>query len=285
MAINIHFFRKNSLEKFDYEKVLEYFETLKNFKIYYTDDSVEIVYSDEEFNFEYRYLIMKKSRVSKIYELSPMYTNINFLLEMPILIPTFLAKEILTIVQKLCKMFDLDIYNETFKDVQPFNVVDVLVLFDKMRSDYVEEFGLQGKTTCENEKLNIICKYQRSVDNLKEYYQNKVDVKYCVPVVDYVGGESGFSYEWKIGTPAVFPPYIDYIYVILEDDKKILIKREDFYHIMGKYFIEIKTFLPDLYVIKDRNAKSSRKEVKKLMKVSFVNDNFRTIRLCDVIEK
>ena len=65
MAINIHFFRDNKLEKLDYAKVLEFFDELPNFKIYYTDDEVQIVYRDTDFNFSYRYLITKKSKVEK----------------------------------------------------------------------------------------------------------------------------------------------------------------------------------------------------------------------------
>ncbi|HEY8445194.1 MAG TPA: hypothetical protein VIK94_03580 [Bacilli bacterium] len=284
MALIIHFFRKNNLEKLDFSKVLEYFENLPNFKIYYVSDYVEIVYEDREFSFKYRYLITKQSRVSKIYELSPMYTNINFLLEMPVLIPSFLAKEILTITQKLCKIFDLDIYHDSFADVQSFNLVDVLVLFENVRSSYIDEHGLQGKITYDNEKLNIICKYQRSVDSLKEHYQNSVDVNYCVPIVSEEAGISGISYNWKFGSPSIFPPFVDYFFIETEDEL-LFIKREDFYRTLNKYFTEIKTFLPDLYVIKGKQVKTVKKELKKLRKCHIDIGNYQRLRLCDVIEE
>ena len=285
MYINIHFFRKSNLEKLDYSKVLDYFDTLPNFKTYVSEEFVEIVYSDVEFNFVYRYLITKQSRVTRIYELNPMYSNVNILLELPIMIPSFLAKEILAITQKLCKIFDLEIYQDSFNDVQPFNLVDVLVLFEKTRANYIEEHGLKGKVLFDNEKLNIICKYQRSVDNLREYYHNEVEVNYVVPILDETSGVSGISYTWKLGTPSVFPPYIEYIYVVDETQEKLLVTRESFYRILNKYFIEIKTFLPDLYVIKQKQAKTTKKELKKLRKFAVASHNFKKIRLCDVIEK
>ncbi len=285
MHINIHFFRKSNLEKLDYSKVLDYFETLPNFKTFVAEDYVEVLYSDNEFDFKYRYLITKQSRVNKIYDLDPMFSNVNILLEMPILIPSFLAKEILAITQKFCKIFDLDIYQDSYADVQAFNLVDVLVLFEKTRTNYIEEHGLKGKIVFDNEKLNIICKYQRSVDNLKDYYHNEVAVNFVEPIIDEINGISGISYTWNLGTASVFPPYIEYIYIVEESGEKFLVGRESFFKVLNKYFTEIKTFLPDLYVIKPKQARNTKKEVKKLKKSMIVNNNLKKIRLCDVLEK
>jgi len=154
MAINIHFFRDSSLEKLDFSKILEFFDTYPNFKIFYTEDEVQLDYRDDDFKFSYRYLITKKSRVNQIYKLNPMYLNVNFLLELPVLIPSFLVKEILTITQKVCKLFDLEIYNDAFKDVQPFNLADVVVLFEDTRHQTIEEYGMQDKLSFEKEKIS-----------------------------------------------------------------------------------------------------------------------------------
>ena len=177
--INIHFFRNSSLEKLDYFQVLEFFDNQPNFEIYYADDYVEILHVDAEFNFQYRFLITKKSRVSKIYKLNPMFTNVNFLLEMPILIPSFIAKEILSTIQKLCRTFELGIYHDAFNDVKQFNVVEFLDFFEKQRSLYIRDFDIDDKITFDGEKLNIICKFQRSVDSLIDYYHNEVAVNLC----------------------------------------------------------------------------------------------------------
>ena len=282
--MNIHFFRNSTLDKIDFAKVLEFFDTIPNFVTYYSDDCVEIEYKDKEFDFEYRYLITKKSRVSKIYKLDPMYSNINFLLEMPITIPTFLAKEVFTITQKLCKVFELGYYNDSFDDVKEFNIVDLLVFFDKQRSLYIDEFGLVDKIVYDSEKLNVICKFQRSVDSLIEYYHNDVIVNLCYPVIDKNSNESGICYDWRMGTSIIFAPYVDYINIQDVEEGNILIKKDLLFNIIGKYLVEIKNFLPDMYIIKPNKAKACHRELKKIKKVMELGRDFKILHMCDVME-
>ena len=285
MAINLHFFRKNELEKLDFIKVFEFFEEYPNFKIYYGPETVEIVYKDEDFQFFYRYLVTKKSRVNMIYKLDPSYGNINFLLELPVAIPTFLAKEILTITQKVCKLFDLDIYHDSFDDVKPFNLVDVLVLFEDTRKAYIEEYRIQDKIYMDHNKLNEICKYQRSVDSLAEYYHGEVDIPVVNPIIDNISGENGISCVWKMGKASVFPPHVDYVYILDEDDVSFLVRRDDFYTIVDKYLVEILNFLPDMFIIKAKDARKVKKVIGKLRKVALVDHNFVQRRLCDYIDR
>jgi len=284
MAINIHFFRDSSLEKLDFSKILEFFDTYPNFKIFYTEDEVQLDYRDDDFKFSYRYLITKKSRVNQIYKLNPMYLNVNFLLELPVLIPSFLVKEILTITQKVCKLFDLEIYNDAFKDVQPFNLADVVVLFEDTRHQTIEEYGMQDKLSFEKEKLDEVCRYQRSVESLREYYHNEVEVNLVDPILDKITNEYGISSIWNVGMPTVFPPHLSYIYVKEEQNIPFLVRRKDFFSIMNKFLIEIINFLPDMYILKAKQAKASRKIVNKLRKVAVIDQNFKSIRLSNLID-
>ncbi len=284
MTLNIYFFRKNSLGKIDYNKLLEYFETIPNFKTYYNADNVEMHYYDHEFEFEYVFMITKQSRVARIYDLNPMYTNINFMVEIPLLIPTFLAKEILALVQKITKLFDLEIYHDELKDVVPFSLVDSLVLFEKNRVNYLDNNIVRNKILYDSEKLNVICKYQRSIPNLIDHYNKTVAVGLVKPILDEENEKAGISYTWEFGKAAIFPPYVDYVFIKTEEET-ILLKREDLYRILTKYFIEIKTVLPDLYIIKDKQARKVRKEYKNLKRLQILNHQFVSLRLCDVIEK
>jgi hypothetical protein len=284
MAIYIHFFRDSNLEKLDFGKVLEFFDAYPNFKIYYTDDEVQIDCRDDDFKFSYRYLITKKSRVNQIYKLNPQYLNVNFLLELPVLVPSFLVKEILTLTQKICKLFDLEIYNDAFKDVQPFNLADVVVLFEETRRETVAEYGIQDKLTFEKDKLDEICRYQRSVASLREYYHNEVDVNLVEPIIDKITNEYGISVVWNLGQPTVFPPHLTYIYVKEEQNIPFLVRRKDFMSIMNKYLIEIVNFLPDMYILKPKQAKASRKAVNKLRKVAIIDQNFKSVRLANFLD-
>lgn len=284
MAIYIHFFRDSGLEKLDFLKVFEFFESYPNFKIFYTDEEVQIDYRDDDFKFAYRYLITKKSRVSQIYKLNPQYLNVNFLLELPVLVPSFLVKEILPLTQKLCKLFDLEIYNDAFQDVQPFNLADVVVLFENMRREAIAQYGMQDKLSFEKDKLDEVCRYQRSVASLREYYHNEVEVNLVEPIIDKITNEYGISVVWNAGVPTVFPPHLSYIYVKEEQNIPFLVRRKDFMSIMGKYLIEIVNFLPDMYILKPKQAKASRKVLNKLRKVAIIDQNFKSVRLANLID-
>jgi len=281
--INVHFFRKSSIEKIDYAKVLDFFDSQANFETYYTDDYVEIIHKDAEFNFSYRFLITKKSRVSKIYNIDPMYSNINFLIEMPIMIPSFIAKEILSTIQKLCRQFDLGIYHDSFQNVKPFNVVEFLDFFEKQRGFYIQDNGLNGKITFDADKLNIICKFQRSVDSLVDYYHNEVTVNLCYPIVDKNTGESGICYDWKFGTPIIFAPHVTYINIIDEENGKMLVRRDELLMILNKYLSSITNFLPDMHILKQKQAKKCKKEIKKIKRIVMEKD-YQVLRMCDVVE-
>jgi hypothetical protein len=284
MAINIHFFRNSSLDKLDFSKVLEFFDNYPNFKIFYTDDEVQIDYRDDDFKFSYRYLITKKSKVNQIYKLNPGFLNVNFLLELPVLIPSFLVKEILSITQKICKLFDLEIYHDTFNDVQPFNLADVFVLFEDMRQKMIAEYGIQDKLSFPKEKLDEICRYQRSVESLRDFYHNEVEVNLVEPILDKVTNEYGIAITWNVGVATVFPPHLSYIYIKEEQNIPFLVRRDDFISIMNKYLIEIVNFLPDMFILKGKHAKSSKKMLNKLRKVAIIDQNFKTIRLTNFID-
>ena len=282
-TINIHFFRKSSLEKVDYQKILEFFDNLKDFEIYYNDDIVEIVHKDNEFNFSYRYLITKKSHVRNISKLDPKFSNINFLLEMPLMISTFLAKEILSTIQKLCKLFELGIYHDSFDDVKAFNVVEFLAFFEKQRTLYIQENGYQDKITFDEEKLNVICTFQRKVDHLVDYYHGEVNVNLCYPIVDKNTNESGICYDWKFGTPIIFAPYVTFVNIIDEENQKMLVRHDELLAILDKYLTEIANFLPDMYILKAKQAKKCKNLMKKIKKI-VIDKDYKTLRLCDVIE-
>ncbi|MDD3107125.1 MAG: hypothetical protein PHP65_04920 [Bacilli bacterium] len=284
MAINIHFFRNSALDKLDFSKVLEFFDNLPLFKTFYTEDEVQIEYRDDDFKFSYRYLITKKSRVNQIYKLNPMFLNVNFLLELPVLIPSFLAKEILTVAQKISKTFDLEIYTDSFKDVQPFNLADVVVLFEEARRLTIEEYGMQDKLTFDKEKLDEVCRYQRSVESLREYYHNEVDVYSCEPIMDKITNEYGISCTWRLGKPMVFPPHLSYIYITDENDTPFLVRRAEFFEQMNKYLMEIVNFLPDMYILKAKPAKKARKLIHKLRKLAVLDQNFKPVRLSNLLD-
>ena len=285
MAININFFRNNDAGRIDYEELLAYFDELEGFSTYMSEDEVEMVFVDKDFNFSYRYLITKKSRVNQIYKLSPKYTNVNFLLEMPVLIPTFIAKEILSLCQKICKAFELDVYHDSFDDVKQFNMVTLLSLFHESRDAYIEEYGSQGKLPFDEFKLDEICKYQRSIGSLREYLHNEIDVEPCDVIIDRNTNEYGICSTFNSGIPTLFPPHIDFVRIHDEENIEFMVRRADFFTLMGRFLDENRDDLPNMSLLKPKKARQSRKVINKLRKVAIVDSNFESLNICDLIDK
>lgn len=285
MPVVLHFFRESSLDKLDLEKIMDFFSNNPNYRFFEEEDAFSIKYADEEFKFSYRFILTKKSRINQIYRLSPKYINLNFSLEMPVLIPRFLAQEVLGVAQRLCNMFQLSVYHETYDDISPFNITHLLVLFERIRSASIKQFGYQGKYTYDFDKLSIVCKYQRSVANLQDYYKDQVEVNLVNPIVDINTNEASMSCIWKVGEAVLFPPYVDYIYILEEGSIPYIIRSEDFFRNFSKYIDKVEAHLPDLYIMKRKAAIKAGKNLKKIGKYMMNIDQFRKIRLCDIVDR
>ena len=285
MPINIHFFRSGIKGRINYEEVLDYFQDLPNFEIYYDKDEVNIIYTDNEFGFQYEFKITKVSQVKAIYKLDPAYLNINFMLCLPLLIPAYAAKEILNFTQKICKHFELSIYHESFDDVKQFSIADLYSLFASSQLAYLELNGPGEKIFYDAEKLNVVCKYQRSMENLTECLHSEVVVNPCTPIIDHNNQEFGICCEWNIGIPTLFAPYFDFVNVKDEDGEEFKIRRSDFFKFMDKYLTKLDSFLPDMYVLKAKQAKSSKSVVSKLRKYAIVDQEFTSLRISDLLDR
>lgn len=285
MSININFFRSNDAGKLDYEALLTFFDEIDKFKTYMSEDEVEIVFEDSDFNFSYRYLITKKSRVNQIYKLSPKYTNVNFLLEMPVLIPTFIAREILELCQKVCKNFELEVYHDSFDDIKPFNTVTLLSLFKDYRDAYIEEYGLQGKLPFDADKLELVCKYQRRIENWKEYFHNDIEVDPCTVLIDKNSNTYGICSLFKFDKPTLFPANIDYISITTEENIEFKVRQEDFFAIMDKYLELVGEDSPGMKILKPKKVRKAHKTLAKLRKMAIQDQAFDSLRICDLIDK
>ena len=200
MAIYIHFFRESSLEKLDFAKVLDFFENLPNFKIYYTDDEVQIDYRDDDFKFSYRYLITKKSRVSQIYKLNRnSSTSISFWCGADSVVFGQRSDD-----PRRCANLRPRYLQQRFEDVSR-SISLTSSLFEESRRRMIE-YGMQEKLPTKVGRHLSLPALNRS---LREYH-NDVDVnpveRSLIQTKDY-----GISYTWS-RQPAVFP-YLDFVYI------------------------------------------------------------------------
>lgn len=284
MTININFFRNTQKGRIDYQELLNYFLSVPGFEITYDDKEVNIVFKDTEFGFQYLYKITKVSQVRGIYKLDPAYLNINFMLCMPLLIPSYAAKEILGFALKVSKYFDLQVYHESYADVKLFNIADLYSLFATYQKAYLEENKPEDKVFYDSNRLNAICKYQRKIGDFEETFHNEVEVNPCIPIIDKKNNEFGICTTFNAGVSSLFVPHFDFVYIKDENSEPFYIRRGDFMKFMEKYLTKIENSLPDLYYIKPKAAKSSKSLVSKLRKYSIVEQTFEPMLICDLLD-
>ncbi len=285
MTVNIYFFRNTQKGRIEFEELVKYFMDTPNFEIFYNDTELNMVYNDTEFGFKYMYKKTKVSQVESIWKLDPAYLNLNFILCLPILIPAFAAKEILTFAQKLAKIFDLQVYHESYEDVKQFNIADLYSVFSNAQRAYLEENDVKDKVFYDANKLSTICKYQRSLDSYVESFQNEVDVHPCVPIIDRANSEFGICTTWNVGAPTLFVPHFDFVNVRDTDGEEFYIRRADFMRVMDKYLTKVDNDLPDMYYIKAKAAKSSRGLTSRLRRYAVVDQIFAQLPICDLLDR
>lgn len=284
MPMNIHFFSNTQTGRINYQELLDFFQEQPGFEIFYDNEQVDIICSDDEFGFQYQYKITKVSQVVGIYKLNAAYLNINFMLCLPILIPAYAVKEILGSAQKLVKQFDLAVYVDTYDDVKPFNVHDLFSEFVATQKKYLEENKPEGKHFVDGDKLTAICKYERTIDNLKECFHGEIEVNHCKALYNKENDEFGICTYWYLGKPTAFVPYFNYV-SINDEDGEFKVRRNDFFKFMERYIQKIDSYLPDLYILKKKPEKASHSVIGKLKKLAITDATFEEVKIADLIDK
>ena len=285
LTINIHFFRNSQNGYIPFDELKKFFLSHPNFEIEYDDKELNIIYSDHEFGFKYMYQLSKISKVKGVYKLDAAYLNVNFMLCLPLLIPSFAVKEILGFALKLSKAFDLKVYHESFTNVKQFNIADIYSLFSVEQRKYLETNSPVGKVFYEADRLNTICKFQRNLESINANYRYEISVNPCKPILDRANNEFGISTIWNAGIPTLFAPYFDYVDVKDENGESFLVRRTDFIRTMDKYLTRVEDSFPDMYLIKAKAAKQSRGMASRLRRYAIVDQTFEEIPICDLLDK
>lgn len=286
MSISVHFFRNRSLERIDYEKLIDYFDELETCQINVSDECVEIIYHDPIFDFPYRFLITKRSQVRSIYNLNADFFNINLLVEIPILLPSFVTKTVLAFIMDLCRTFELEIYYEGIKNIEPFDMTGLMMFLERERAYYIEEHPEKEAYFVEREKLMHICNYQQMMPYLPSKIKDEAVINPYIVMLDNDYKEIAFSVLWSAGTAMVFPPHLDYIHVE-EDGIVSIIPADVFFKYCQKYMYELYDYMPGavLLLLCGRNVNRAKKMVKKLRKESVPHTLFTEKKIINLVEK
>jgi F0F1-type ATP synthase delta subunit len=259
---NIHFFKEKS-RKIDLELLIEFFEKIEGFNIEMDEKSVRFKYKHPRLGYESMFIITPKSQVPDIYRLSPKFLDLNFHLELPILMPDYMAKHHFEFVKNICDKFDFHIYNEMLEDVKPFKMELVLKIFDMVKEAYINKNPvlLVDYHILSKEKLNAILRYLDELYELQKYYK---DLETYVPRYHFLTTEKKelvVGIEWKEHTLTLFPPFLDYVFYRNNHEIRVL-KYSEIYQSIEKHLHDVPGFIKSTKVI----PKKSQSKVFKLMK-------------------
>ncbi len=259
---NIYFFKKKS-RKIDLEQLVSFFEQIEGFKIQMDDESVRFNYLHPKLHYEASFIITPKSKVPDIYRLSPKFLDLNFRLQVALLTPDFVAKQLFEIVKKICDTFGFHIYNEMFEDVLLYKQEVVVKVFHMLKEAYIKKNHviMDKYHFVDKIKLHDVFRYLDDQYELQEYYK---ELQTYVPRYHFLTNDKKelvLGMEWKENTLTVFPPYIDYLFYRQGDQIKVVSYREAT-PLLEKYLEDVPGFIKGARVV----TKTNLKKVKRIMK-------------------
>ncbi len=260
---NIHFFKEKS-RKIDLDQLIGFFEQIEGMTVEMDERSVRFKYMHPTLSYDAIYLITPKSQVPDIYRLSPMYLDLNFHLEMNILTPYYVAKQLFTMVKKICDTFNFAIYNEMFEDVMPFKMETLEKVFQMLKEAYVEKnpILLSEHHQLPKEKLSAILRYLDDHVDLQNYYK---ELETYVPKYHFLSTDKKslvLGIEWKEHTLTVFPPFLDYVFYRLTNEI-IVVDYQELYPLIEKYLLDVPGFIKGTKVMEKKTAKKIYHVMKK----------------------
>jgi hypothetical protein len=270
---NIHFFKEKS-RKIDLEQLIAFFEQVEGITVEMDEKSVRFKYLHPRLNYDALFVITPKSQVPDIYRLSPKFLDLNFHLEMPILTPDYVARQLFELVRKVCDTYDFHIYNEMFEDVLPFKMDVVFKVFHMVKEAYISKNPvlLSDYHLMSKEKLHQIFRYLDDLYELQNYYK---ELDTYVPKYHFLTTEKKklvIGIEWKEHTLTVFPPQLDYVFYRVGNEIKV-ISYEEALPLIEKNLQDVPGFIKGTKVIPKKTAKKVYKTMKKT-KFILVNHTF-----------
>ncbi len=220
MNIRLHFF-KDRKSNINIKHVYEFFDE-DNFAYSQHEKYIAFKYVNKMLENRASFVFVKHNVIPDIYTLSSSYTNLNLFVEFPLIISDYYLNEILNIVHKFTKKFNLYYFHELNEDIEAFGKKEVFnkLLDYRDRTISVEEITkVRRKVLVESKKLYEVCSYQDNVNVLNEYFDGNLTVNPYIIMRNYVTEEFALSVRWDINQPAIFPKHIDFIHIYYEDSE------------------------------------------------------------------
>jgi hypothetical protein len=260
---NVHFFKEKT-RKIDLEQLIAYFERIDGIQIEMDEKSVRFKYVQPKLQYDALFIITPKSQVPDIYRLNPRYLDLNFHLEMNILTPEYVAKQIFEMVKNVSDTFGFAIYNEMFEDVLVFKMDVLLKVYQMLKEAYIHKnpMLLSEHHQLPKDEVSAILRYLDDHVELQEYYK---DLETYVPKYHFLSTEKRnlvLGIEWKEHTLTVFPPYLNFIFYRVGNEIKV-IDYEELYPLIDKYLLDVPGFIKGTKVMNKKTAKKVYQVMKK----------------------
>lgn len=284
----IHFFKSRREERINFVELYdEYFDKMDDVSIINDDDVSQITINMTDFNFSYRYLITKRSRVSSIYKLNSDYVNVNMLVEIPLNIPQFLIRTILQQIDEMCKKFNLAIYYDQIDNIREFRLFDMLQAMLKERDKYLENHPEIVKYKLQEEKLSQVCLYQKIIKDLPSIVKADFMANPYMILLNKKTGKVELCLNWKLGEQTVLPPNLDYVQVEEEENLVNLIPYDKFIYYAGSYTYEIKDTTSPIRMLylNERGGYKTSRYIRRMRKHYIDRTDFDVIKLINLIEE
>ncbi len=270
---NVHFFKEKS-RHIDIEVVIDFFENIEGVTTDMDESSVRFLYTHPHLPYQALFIITPKSQVPDIYRLNPRFLDVNFHMEMPILTPNYIAKDVFEVIKKVCDKFDFHIYNEMFEDVLAFKMELLDKVFHMLKDAYVEKNPvlLNDYFVMPTDKLTAIYRYLDDIVELQKYYK---ELDTYVPKYHFLSVENHhmtIGIEWNEQTLTVFPPYIDYVFYRLNGEIIVLVA-EEVLSVLDKFLTDVPGFIRGTKVLTKKWLRKAHKVMKKY-KFSKVDHTF-----------
>lgn len=278
---NVHFFKEKS-RKIDVDQLISFFERIEGFIVEIDNDSVRMNYEHPRLEYKAKFVITPKSCVPDIYRLSPKFLDLNFHLELSLLTPYYVAKQIFDIVKRVCDAYDFHIYNEMLEDVKPFKIELIMKAFEMLKEAYIKKNPviLADYHRLPKDKSQAIFRYMDDLLELQKYYQELDTYVPKYHILTTEEKEVVFGIEWKEHTMTVFPPYLDYIFYRVDQEIKV-VSYEELYPLIEKYVQDVPGFIKGTKVFSKKLSKKVYKVMKKtkFMKINhtFAKENIKRL--------
>jgi len=279
----LHFFKEQTRE-IDLRATISFFESIEGFEIESDNKSMRFMYKDPRLGFEAQFLIMPKSQVKDIYRLNPKFLDINFQLELSLLLPNYFVEKMIDIVKRLTERFDYFVYHETFENVLNFRRDLILKVYSLLKERHIELNPklLNEYVLVETSKLSSILRYIEDNLDLQKFYQQS---NTYVPHYHFLLNNENqlkLAFEWRYDSLTVLPPNIDYIFLNRGNDMSI-VKYDEFYDQAKRYLENVPGAIKNTKVFDQKHLRKINK-ILKGKRFSEVLDVFSNIELTKLID-